>query len=78
MPRGHVRPARERLDVERLRVLPVDPVADPPQAREVCEVQCAVSGLLSRISRSPTSPPVVHLGALGGPNVTVGGAPVRE
>jgi hypothetical protein len=30
-----VRAAGERLDVQRLRVLPVDPVADPAQLREV-------------------------------------------
>jgi hypothetical protein len=28
-PAQHVRAAGERLDVQRLRVLPVDPVADP-------------------------------------------------
>src|SRR5213595_3156 len=31
MPGRHVRVAGEGLDVERLRVLPVDPVANPPQ-----------------------------------------------
>jgi hypothetical protein len=30
-----VRVAGERLDVQRLRILPVDPVADAPQKREV-------------------------------------------
>jgi hypothetical protein len=30
--------AGERLDVQRLRVLPVDPVADAPQPREVAQV----------------------------------------
>jgi hypothetical protein len=30
-----VRAARERLDVQRLRVLPVDPVAHAAQPREV-------------------------------------------
>jgi hypothetical protein len=33
-----VRIARERLDVERLRVLPVDPVADPAQPGEVAQL----------------------------------------
>ena len=32
--------AGERLDVERLRVVPVDPVADAAQPREVPEVLC--------------------------------------
>jgi hypothetical protein len=30
-----VRAARERLDVQRLRELPVDPVADPAQPGEI-------------------------------------------
>src|ERR671930_672929 len=38
VPGRHVRVAGERLDVQRLRVLPVDPVADAPQSREVAEV----------------------------------------
>jgi hypothetical protein len=29
--------AGERLDVQRLRVLPVDPVADPAQPRQVAQ-----------------------------------------
>jgi hypothetical protein len=33
-----MRAARERLDVQRLRVLPVDPVANPPQQGEVAQV----------------------------------------
>jgi hypothetical protein len=33
-----VRAAGERLDVQRLRVLPVDPVADAAQPREVAQV----------------------------------------
>jgi hypothetical protein len=33
-----VRAASERLDVQRLRVLPVDPVADAPHPREVAQV----------------------------------------
>ena len=33
-----MRPAGERLDVERLRVLPVDPVANAAQQREIAEV----------------------------------------
>jgi hypothetical protein len=37
-PGRHVRAAGERLDVQRLRVLPVDPVADPAQPREVAQV----------------------------------------
>src|SRR3984893_3415548 len=35
VPGRHVRAAGERLDVQRLRVLPVDPVADAAQSREV-------------------------------------------
>ena len=38
MPGRHVRAAGERLDVQRLRVLPVDPVADAAQPREVAQV----------------------------------------
>jgi hypothetical protein len=38
MPGRHVRAARERLDVQRLRVLAVDPVANAAQAREVAKV----------------------------------------
>jgi hypothetical protein len=38
MPGRHVRAAGKRLDVERLRVLPVDPVADPAQGREVAQM----------------------------------------
>jgi hypothetical protein len=34
----HVRAAGERLDVQRPRVLPVDPVADPAQPREVAQM----------------------------------------
>jgi len=30
VPGRHVRAAGERLDVQRLRVLPVDPIADAP------------------------------------------------
>jgi hypothetical protein len=33
-----VRAASERLDVQRLRILPVDPVADAAQPREVAQV----------------------------------------
>jgi hypothetical protein len=33
-----VRAAGERLDVQRLRVLPVDPVSDAAQQREVAQV----------------------------------------
>src|SRR6266849_4637942 len=38
VPGRHVRAAGERLDVLRLRVLPVDPVADAAQPREVAQV----------------------------------------
>jgi hypothetical protein len=38
-----VRAAGERLDVQRLRVLPVDPVANAAQTREV--VRCCSAGL---------------------------------
>src|SRR2546425_6792064 len=38
VPGRHVRAAGERLDVQRPRVLPVDPVADPAQPREVAQV----------------------------------------
>jgi hypothetical protein len=33
-----VRIASERLDVQRLRVLPIDPVSDASQPREVAQV----------------------------------------
>ena len=38
VPGRHVHAAGERLDVQRLRVLPVDPVADAAQPREVAQV----------------------------------------
>ena len=38
VPGRHVRAAGERLDVQRLRVLAVDPVANPAQPREVAQV----------------------------------------
>ena len=38
VPGRHVRAAGERLDVQRLCVLPVDPVADAAQSREVAQV----------------------------------------
>jgi hypothetical protein len=38
VPGRHVRAAGKRLDVQRLRVLPVDPVADAAQPREVAKV----------------------------------------
>src|SRR5205807_8892525 len=38
VPGRHVRAAGERLDVQRLRVLSVDPVADAAQPREVAQV----------------------------------------
>ena len=38
VPGRHVRAAGERLDVQRLRVLPVDPVPDAAQPREVAQV----------------------------------------
>ena len=38
VPGRHVRAARERLDVQRLRVLPVHPVANATQPREVAQV----------------------------------------
>ena len=38
VPGRHVRAAGERLDVQRLRVLPVDPVANAAQPREVAQV----------------------------------------
>src|SRR5258706_9069809 len=38
VPGRHVRTARELVDVQRLRVLPVDPVADAAQPREVAQV----------------------------------------
>ena len=49
VPGRHVRAAGERLDVQRLRVLPVDPVADPAQPREVAQVL-----RLRRVCWSPT------------------------
>jgi hypothetical protein len=46
MPGRHVRAAGERLDVQRLRVLPVDPVADTPEPREVAQLlrRCGSAG----------------------------------
>src|SRR5438309_3507514 len=38
VPGGHVHPTCERLDVERLRVIAVDAVADATQPREVAQV----------------------------------------
>jgi hypothetical protein len=38
MPGRHVRAAGERLDVQRLRVFPVDPVANAAQPRKVAQV----------------------------------------
>jgi hypothetical protein len=38
VPSRHVRAAGERLDVQRLRVLPVDPIADAAQPREITQV----------------------------------------
>ena len=38
VPGRHVRAAGERLDVQRLRVLPVDPVTNAAQPREVAQV----------------------------------------
>ncbi len=35
VPGRHVRAAGERLDVQRLRVLPVDPITNAAQPREV-------------------------------------------
>jgi hypothetical protein len=35
VPGRHVHAAGERLDVQRLRVLPVDPIANAAQPREV-------------------------------------------
>jgi len=40
VPGRHVYATGEHLDVERLRVLPVDPVADAAQPREVAQVLC--------------------------------------
>ena len=40
MPGRHVSAARERLDIERLRVVSVDPVADAPQPGQVPQVLC--------------------------------------
>ncbi len=37
MPRRHVHIAREGLDIQRFRVLAIDPVADAPQPREITE-----------------------------------------
>jgi hypothetical protein len=37
VPGRHVRAAGERLDVQRLRVLPVDPVANATQPRQVAQ-----------------------------------------
>jgi hypothetical protein len=49
-----VRAPGERLDVQRLRVLPVDPVADPAQPREVIQALARVgsAGHLAIVPRS--------------------------
>ena len=44
VPGRHVHAAGQRLDVQRLRVLPVDPVADAPQQRQVAQCCCARGG----------------------------------
>ena len=38
VPSGHVRAAGERLDIQRLRILPVDPVTNPAQPGKVAQV----------------------------------------
>jgi len=48
-----VRAARERLDIQRLRILPVDPVADPAQPREVAQC-CASADLLATYAAYPS------------------------
>ncbi|GAB3204371.1 hypothetical protein GCM10027262_05300 [Nocardia tengchongensis] len=35
MPGGDMRVARQRLHIQRLRVLPIDAVPDPPQPRQI-------------------------------------------
>jgi hypothetical protein len=47
---GHVRAAGERLDVQRLRVLPIDPVSNATENREIAQVmrRGARRGLLGR------------------------------
>jgi hypothetical protein len=37
MPRRHVHAAGERLDIQRLRVLPIDPVANAAKQREITQ-----------------------------------------
>jgi putative membrane protein len=58
----HVRVAGERFDVQRLRVLPVDPVADAAQPREIAQVllRGGSAGHL-RDRATPQGPPVEPL-----------------
>src|SRR3954451_175489 len=67
VPRRHVSVTCQRLDVERLGVLPVDPVADPAQLREVAQalpghgfLGCRAVSSHARIVASPVRP--VHPG----------------
>ncbi len=53
MPGRHVNAAGERLDVERLRVLPVDPVADAAQPGELAQ---ALRRVRDRIDREYVQP----------------------
>jgi hypothetical protein len=55
MSRRHVHAAGERLDVERLRVVPVDPVADAAQPREVAQARAVGGGQRTRIKTTMTA-----------------------
>jgi hypothetical protein len=55
MSRRHVDAAGERLDVERLRVVPVDPVADAAQPREVAQAKVVGGGQRTRIRMTMTT-----------------------
>ena len=55
VPGGHVHAAGERLDVQRLCVLPVDPVADAAQEREVAQVRGGGGGADAHIRDRATS-----------------------
>src|SRR5690606_31236578 len=65
MPRRHVDAARERLDVQRLRVLAVHPIANTPQAHE--RVQLLRSHVASITARhSPANNPRGRRGGVEG------------
>jgi hypothetical protein len=70
VPGRHVRAAGERLDVQRLGVVAVDPVADLTQEREIAEVLCRGGSARHSWNRAMSragSAGVPLLGVLPGP-----------